>query len=147
MPTIGKLASLVVFTALALWVSETMKLTLPEGRPTRYFTIVNVIVAAYLGWKMAKTRFNDFYSVSLGSGITITFCITVVSTFLFAFAEMVKISQRGIYDGPVDAVVNVFQICVDWLPMLMNPTLIAGVIGGGAIGGIFVEWVNRRFGE
>lgn len=147
MPTIGKLASLLVFTALALGVSETMKIGLPEGRPTKYFTIVNVLVAAYLGWTMAKNRFHDPYSVSLGSGITIAFCITVVSTFLFAFAEMIKISQRGIYDGPVEAVVNVFQICVDWLPMILTPVLIGAVIGGGAIGGIFIEWVNRRFGE
>ncbi len=147
MPTVGKLASLLVFTALALWVSETMKVTMPEGRPVKYFTIVNLLVAAYLGWTMAKNRFHDAYSVSLGSGITIAFCITVVSTFFFAFAEMIKFSMRGRYDGPVEAVVNVFQICVDWLPIVLTPPVIGAVLVGGGLGGLFIEWVNRRFGE
>lgn len=146
MPTIGKLTSLLVFALLTLAVSETVRVGLPEGRPSKYFTAVNVGVAVYLGWNMARTRFNDLYSVSLGSGITIAFCIPVVSMFLFAFAEMIRLSQRGLYDGPVEAVVNVFEICVTWLPIALTPVVIGAVVVGGSVAGLFVEWVNRRFG-
>ena len=58
---------------------------------------------------------------------------------------MINKSMRRSYDGPVEAVVNVFEIMMEVAQELYDPTVIGVIAAGAIIVGIFSEFFAQRF--
>jgi len=65
--------------------------------------------------------------------------------FLFSFHEMVKKSLRKSYDGPVEAVVNVFEIMLEWAQVFAVQELGIVIAVGSALAGLITEFVGKRW--
>ena len=49
------------------------------------------------------------------------------------------------FDGPMDAVVGIFGVGVDYLMQTLAWDVIAVLVVGGALAGILAEWAARRW--
>jgi hypothetical protein len=91
------------------------------------------------------TSVGKGYFRAIGSGWK-TIVVLVFFALLFsAIYEMLQLSVRMRYDGPLDAILDVFQRMMDRsVPLLTVPVLGAMVIGG-AIAGMLTENASRRW--
>ncbi len=145
MPSAIRLAGFVVFAAMGWVVSEMIIPLMPEGTNPGGFSIYNAILGAILGWVMMKPAVARSPSGPLGAGITTAVAIFFWGVFFYALAKMLSQSMKMRYDGPVEAVVNVFQIMMDYAVMIATPAIIITALVFGAFGGWFCGAVAKRW--
>jgi hypothetical protein len=80
----------------------------------------------------------------VGYGITATVVTVVVAAFLQCFAIMIRQSLRRLYDGPVEAVVDVFELMVRNGQHLLHAEVLLALALGGVLAGLLTEWVGRN---
>ncbi|WP_457646490.1 TrgA family protein [Profundibacter sp.] len=145
MPSAIRLAGLVVFATMGWVISEMIIPLMPEGKNPGWFSIYNAILGGILGWKMMKPAVTRSPSGPLGAGITTAVALVFWGLFFYALAEMLKQSMRMRYDGPVEAVVNIFQIMMEYGVMIATPAIIITALVFGALGGVFCGAVAKRW--
>ncbi|WP_457649393.1 TrgA family protein [Profundibacter sp.] len=145
MPSAIRLAGLVVFAAMGWVISEMIIPLMPEGTNPGAFSIYNAILGAILGWVMMKPAVTRSPSGPLGAGITTAVALVFWGLFFYSLIEMIKQSMRMRYDGPVEAVVNIFQIMMEYGVMIATPAIIITALVFGAVGGIFCGAVAKRW--
>ena len=145
MPTAAKLAALVLFGALTWAVSNLVVRHFPEGSDPGWFAEVNATAGAILGWRIAGPRGGTGWTSAVGYGITATIAIVAVATFLQCFAIMIRQSLRRLYDGPVEALVDVFELMVRNGEYLLHAEGLGTLAVGGVLAGLLTEWVGRNF--
>jgi len=65
--------------------------------------------------------------------------------FLMSFGDMIEKSLRKSYDGPIEAVINVFQLVVDWFMVFAVVELGVLMAVGSVVGGFITEFVGKRW--
>jgi hypothetical protein len=50
-----------------------------------------------------------------------------------------------LYDGPMEAVLGVFEIMLDYGRMMLQPDVLGVLAVGGILGGMLAEWAGRRW--
>lgn len=145
MPSAIRLAGFVVFAAMGWVVSEMIIPLMSEGTNPGGFSIYNAGLGGILGWVMMKPEVVKSPSGPMGAGVTTSVVIVFWGLFFYALAEMIKQSTRMRYDGPVEAVVNIFQIMMDYGIMIATPAVIIAIIIFGVFGGLFCGAVAKRW--
>jgi hypothetical protein len=146
MPTAGRLAAAVVFTALIWSVSQLIKPLFPEGTDTGAFAEVNAGLALVISWLFAGARAGrSGWSGAVSYGVTNVVAITFWALLLHSGAEMVRLSLRNRYDGPAEAVIAVFGLMWDHAQLMATLPVLGLLLLGGAVGGLITEWFGRRF--
>jgi hypothetical protein len=145
MPTAAKLAGLVLFGALAWAVSLLVARHFPDGRSVGRFAEVNAAVGAVLGWSMAGSRGGTGWASAVGYGITATVATVLAAAFLQCFAIMIRQSLRKLYDGPVEAVTDVFNLMARNGQYLLHGDVLLTLALGGVLAGLVTEWFGRTF--
>jgi len=145
MPSAIRLAGFVVFAGIAWILSEMVVPLMPEGSNPGYFSIYNIGLGAILGWVMMKPEVARKPSGPVGAGITAAVALVFWGLFLYSLVEMLKQSMRMRYDGPVEAVVNIFQLMLEYGLMISTPAfgitmLVLGTLGGAFCGGVARRW-------
>jgi hypothetical protein len=64
---------------------------------------------------------------------------------LFGIYEMLQLSVRMRYDGPQEAILDVFQRMLDRSIPLLNVPVLAAILVGGGIAGMLTENASRRW--
>jgi len=145
MPTMGRLIGAVLFGALA-WYTTTLIIPLfPEGTNLGLFQEVNAVFGLIAGWTIAGPRAGTGYVASLSYGLTTLVGMVVMAVFFNSFVVMIERSLRKRYDGPGEAVTDVFELFIEHGMMLLTPEILGTLLVGGLIGGVLTEAVGRRF--
>ena len=58
---------------------------------------------------------------------------------------MVRRSTKMLYDGPMEAVLAVFDLMVGYGRLMLDAPFIGVVVGGGVVCGWLTEFVSRRW--
>jgi hypothetical protein len=145
MPTAAKLVAAIAWAALAWWASELIKPYFPDGRDLGRFSEVNALFGLVMGWRMAGPRVGLGWWAAVGNGFTTTLALVVMGVFLHCFAEMIRFSLRRMFDGPVEALVDIFRLMVEYLVMMARTDVIAVLLVGGILAGLVAEWAGRRW--
>lgn len=145
MPTAAKLVAAFIFAVCGYIVSELIRADLPEGQKLAWLVQVCVGVPLIVGWRVMGKLVGNNYGVSMNNGLYGIVVSTVLVVFIFAVAQMIKLSRRLQYDGPMEALVDVFALMLDYGLLLLNPYVLAVLVGGGFFAGIASEWAHRRF--
>ncbi len=145
MPTAAKLAAAVLFGALAWAVSNLLVRHFPQGSDPGRFAEVNAAIGAILGWRIAGSRGGTGWASAVAYGITAAVATVVVAAFLQCFAIMIRQSLRRLYDGPVEALVDVFELMVRNGQYLLHAEVLGTLAVGGVLAGLLTEWVGRNF--
>jgi hypothetical protein len=145
MPTAAKLVAGLMWALLAWFASNLIKPYFPDGTDVGLFAEVNAVFGLVLGWTMAGPRAGVGWNAAISYGLTTTISLVVVGVFLHSFAEMVRLSLRRMYEGPVEGLVAVFGMMVEYFALMARTDVIVTLLVGGLIAGLATEWAGRRW--
>ncbi len=147
MPTAAKLVASVFFGLLGYFAADLYAQALTDGTRTTYLREGCAVIGLICGWRVMGNIAGKGKGMgdALGSGIRTALTAVFFSLLLFAIYEMVVTSTKGFYDGPMEAVLAIFDIMLDYARALLTPEVVVAVFGGGAVGGMFTEWTARRW--
>lgn len=145
MPTAARMAGAVVFGILAWFVSELVKPLMEEGTSFGLFSQYNAIIGILCGWVIMGPRASGGNKEAIGGGLTTSIALMFWGLVIYSIVEMITLSMRMHYDGPVEAVVGIFQLAIEYGVMIATPEVIGTMIVGGMLGGMLCGWVARRW--
>jgi len=134
-----------MFGFIAWYVSELFKPLMPEGTNFGKFSEYNAVIGIVLGWVMLGLRSHPSRNASIGAGLTTSVSVLFWGLLIHSSLEMLKLSMRKQYDGPVEAVVGVIQLMMKYAVMMATPEIIAVLLVGGLFGGMLSGWAERRW--
>ncbi len=145
MPTFGKLTAAVLFAALAYYVSLDVQALFIEERPLPTLAYWNVLFGAICGWRIGGARAGQGATGAIGYGLTATAALAATALFFHSGAEMIKRSLRNQYDGPVEGIISIMELMLDFGQRIATPEILAMSFGGGVAIAIVADFVGRRY--
>jgi len=145
MPTTGKGVAAILMAILAWYASEMFRPLMPEGTNFGWFNEVNVGLGLLAGWIVIGSRLNYGYNNALSAGLTGVAAMVFWAVFLQSFNEMLRLALENRYDGPVEGVVAIFEIGIDFIFKMWHIPLVVLLVVGGMVIGLIAEWVARRW--
>lgn len=145
MPTTGRGVAAILMAILAWYASEMFRPLMPEGTGFGWFNEVNVALGLLSGWIVIGSRLNYGYSNALGAGLTGVGAMVFWAVFLQSFNEMLRLALEKRYDGPVEGIIAIFEIGIEYLFTMWHIPLIVLLVVGGMVIGLVSEWAARRW--
>lgn len=149
MPTATKLFSAVFFALLAGLAAHLFIPVLPEGTQTSLFRELSAGIGFFCGWfimgRPPVYTARRGMTEAINRGIVTSVAVLFWCLLLFSIYFMVRKSTRMMYDGPMDAVLGIFEMMLEYGALLRHPATPAVLLGGGVLGGIMAEWIGRRW--
>jgi hypothetical protein len=145
MLTAAKMVAGILFAGLAWYVSQLIKPLFPEGTNTGWFAEVNAVISFLVAWQIAGPRAGTSWSGAVSYGLTTTVAMTFWAVFLHSGGEMVRKSLQKLYDGPSEAVVDVFALTLEHAMLMATPEVLGMLVAGGVLAAILVEVTGRNF--
>lgn len=143
MPTAARLIAALVLAATAWVVSQTVKQYLPEGLDFGWFDYLNMALGLLVGWIVIGSRSGRGLSSAIGNGLTGAVILTFWGIFLQAANEMLQKSMNRRYDGPTEAILDIFEMCWEYVLHVVNPDVAGPLFLGGILAGILSELASR----
>jgi len=103
------------------------------------------LIGLLAGWVVAGSRSGNGYRNAIGYSLTAMVSMVVWGLFIYSSIEMVERSIRKMYDGPVDAVVSVFELAVEYLRTIASFEVIAFLVIGSLICGLVTDFFAQRY--
>jgi uncharacterized protein (DUF2062 family) len=145
MPTAAKLFAALFFAILGFVTAQLYHPGLPEGTPLGLLRETCAGIGVICGWRISGALAGRGTAEAIATGVRTTVTMAVVALFVFASWKMLKQSTRLRYDGPMEAVLAVFQEFLDYGRLMLVPEVIGALAIGGLIGGLLTEAVGRRW--
>jgi len=145
MPTAGKLVAAILFAGLGALVTYLIIPRFPEGTNFGWFMPGYALIGLLAGWVVAGSRSGNGYRNAIGYSLTAMVSMVVWGLFIYSSIEMVERSIRKMYDGPVDAVVSVFELAVEYLRTIASFEVIAFLVIGSLICGLVTDFFAQRY--
>lgn len=143
MPTAASLVGAVCLAILAWILSEIIKPLMPEGTDFGWFNYVNAVVGLAVGWRVVGPRAGRGTVPAINNGITGTAVLFIWALGIHASYEMFRLAMRNRYDGPMEALTNIFIIASEFgYTIATAPVLIAALIGA-VITGLLAETAKK----
>jgi hypothetical protein len=106
---------------------------------------MTALLGAIIGWRVMGNSVGKGYLRSIGAGWKTMIVLVFFALLSFGLYEMLQLSVRMRYDGPIEAILDVFQRMLDRsFPLASVPVLAVMLIGGG-IAGLLTENASRRW--
>ncbi len=145
MPTSARLMAAICFGLLGLAFAYTATASFEEARQPSYWFPLNGGIGVLVGWIFAGARAGKGVSSGVSNGITTAVAMLFWVFFLMSFSDMISKSMRHAYDGPVEAVVGVFEIMGDYAVQFAGMDLGIVMVVGAVVCGLLVEFVAKRW--
>ena len=145
MPTSARLAAAVCYGVLAWIVSGMMIEVVPEKENWGNFQPFNALVGLVVGWFIVGKRVRVDYVTAMGIGFTGMVAAVFWVLFLHSCNTMLSLSLDRRFDGPVEAILSVFKIGIDYSTYLVHVHIIVTLVVGGILSGMIAEYVDRRW--
>jgi hypothetical protein len=146
MPTASKLAAAVAFALVAFFAANAFASHMPEGSNPGWIREISALTGALVGWlTIGRHGAGRTVTETAGAGMR-TALITVFWALLgFSIYLMIRKSMRLIYDGPLEAVLGIFDVMIEQGKQMGQVDFLAILGIGGALGGMFTGWAGRRW--
>lgn len=145
MPTAAKLVASMFFAALGYLLGDMVKPYLEEGVAYPYFSPGLAALGLLIGWRFTGYRIGRGLGGAVGIGLSTGFLFTFWALLLSSFYEMIRLSLRHAYDGPVEAIRGVIEIAVVFGVQVAQPDVVSTLIVGSVIGGYLTRIVATRW--
>lgn len=135
-PTAAKLIAAVILGVTGFVLSLLVVPLLQEGTNVGWFPLVNTVIGLLAGWITVGRRAGRGTSGAIGNGLTGGAVLMFWGLFVQSFNEMLRLSLRNRYDGPVQALTDMLEMGYEWgLLALTSPlfslTLLLGAVAEG----------------
>lgn len=145
MPTAGRLAGAVVFALFGWYMAGITIPFFPESNAPDYWLPAAAFVSLIIGWRICGRAAGQGFNSAVASGITCAGTMAFILIFVLAFNQMISNAMRLRYDGPMDAVANVFALMMEFGEYFYDWGLIATLFIGGVVCALITEYFGKRF--
>lgn len=145
MPTAAKLVGAFAFALLAFFTAQIVVPHLPEGTKYEHMWQVAAVVGLACGWMIMGPMARRGYVRSVGSGMKTAVIATAWALLVYAIGEMLRQTLRNMYDGPMEAVVDIVRIFIKFGAYVLFPDVLAVLLVGGGLAGMLTEWAAKRW--
>jgi hypothetical protein len=118
---------------------------MPEAGRVGSLPAMVAVLGAIVGWRVMGNAVGKGYFRAIGSGWKTMIVLIFFALLLFGIYEMLQLSVRMRYDGPQEAILDVFQRMLDRSIPLLNVPVLAAILVGGGIAGMLTENASRRW--
>lgn len=146
MPTAARLFAAIAFTVVAFLASESFKPLLPEGFDPGHMSTVNAVVGFLSGWLVMGRLAGGGYRAAIGSGVRTSAIMVFYALLIHGIYEMLRNAMGMKYDGPMDAIIGVFELIGEYgLMAVKSPEVMITLIVGGVLAAWLSEWAGRQW--
>lgn len=147
MPTAPKLAAAIMFGLLGGLLALYLPRVLPAGLASGILLPVTAGIFAVTGWRVSGTAAERRrgYGDAVATGLRTVALAAFAVLFVFSVTQMIELALRMRYDGPVEALVAIFEEMVKIVPHLVDLPLLAMLGAGAVLGGLVTGAVGRRW--
>jgi len=145
MPTAGKLVSAIGLAGVTWYATLIVKGIWPVEESFGLFSPFVAAVGLVMGWRVTGTRLGRGYMAGAGAGLTGLFAVLFWAFFLLSFYEMIGRSLDLRYKGPVEAIMGMFQIAMEYARNVYYWPLIGVLVIGAMVVGLVAEFAARRW--
>lgn len=145
MPTAGRLAGAVVFALFGWYLGGISVEFFPNANAPDLLLPASAFIGLIIGWKICGSRAGRGYNAAVGVGLTCAFAIGFCLLFVVAFNQMISNAMRLQYGGPMDAIVGIFSLMIEFAQYFYDFTLIATLLIGSVVCALFTEFFGKRY--
>lgn len=145
MPTGAKGIAALSFAVVGWLIANAYVPNMPEAGQVGFFREYSGLLGGIVGWRVMGPSVGKGYKAAVGSGWKTVIVLVFFALLLFGTYEMLMQSVRMRYDGPIEAILDVFQRMRERAQPMLSVGVMAAMIVGGAIGGVLTENANRRW--
>lgn len=145
MPTGAKAMAAVAFAVVGLVIAILYVPLMPEAAAAGPLHEFAALIGGIVGWKVMGPSVGKGYLEAGASGLKTVIVLVFFSLLTLGTYEMLGESVKMRYDGPLDAIIDIFARMGKRAPPLMSFNLIVAMVVGGIIGGILSENASRRW--
>lgn len=133
-----------ILLAVTGWiVSQLVRPLMPEGTAFGMFDYVNTALGLAVGWVVIGRRMGRGLSNAIGIGITGAIALLFWAVFLQSAREMFALANKRRYDGPMEAIIGLFQVGIDYIVVIATPAVLGTLLLGGIITAVLAERAAR----
>ena len=145
MYTAPRLVAALLLAVVGFAVSELIKPLMPEGTQFGLFSFVNAGLGAIMGWVVIGSRVGRGMAAAVGNGVTGAAALMFWGLFLQAGNEMLRLSLRRRYDGPVEGLTDLFRIGIDYALTMSTGPVLGTLFAGGIVAAMLAEVASRHW--
>ncbi len=145
MPTAAKLVAAFCFAIIGWLAANAHIPALGESAAYGFFREITAIIGALVGWNVMGNLVGQNYGEAAGSGMRTTVTMVFFALLVFSTHGMLNNATKMIYDGPMDAVLAIFQLMMENGRDMLTVGVLTVLIAGGMLGGVITEWASRRW--
>lgn len=119
--------------------SELIKPLMPEGTQFGLFSFVNMGLGALSGWVVVGSRIGRGMVPAINNGLTGAAALIFWGLFLQAGNEMLRLSLRRRYDGPVEALTDLFRVGLEYGLTMATVPVLGTLFVGGVVAAVLAE--------
>ena len=146
MPTAARLTAAIAFAILGYLIYITMVPSFGDKVVPSYLLPLCLAAGLWTGWVLCGAKAHGIRS-GVGTGLTAVVAMAFSIVFIMSFVQMIYLSMRRRYDGPMDAIMDVFNLMFENLAQFASPTMGLIVFVGGIVAGIaagmMCKWYPR----
>jgi hypothetical protein len=125
--------------------SELIKPLMPEGTQFGWFSFVNLGLGALSGWIVIGSRIGRGIVPAVNNGLTGAAALIIWGLFAQAGNEMLRLSLRRRYDGPVEALTDLFRIGLEYAMTMATVPVLGTLFVGGVVAAVLAEISARHW--
>ncbi|WP_170331342.1 TrgA family protein [Ruegeria arenilitoris] len=145
MPSAPRLVAAICLLVVAFLVSSMIIDNGEEGKDYGWFTVVNMVIGVVCGWKIMGKRVGRGWTGAINNGITGVASLVFWGLFVQGCYEMFRLAMRHRYNGPFEALIDIFKIGIDYSQLLLAPEILWTLVIGALIAGLATEEAGRRW--
>lgn len=145
MPTAAKLFAAFAMAVVAFFTAQVFMPHMEEGTQFGAFVPVSALIGLVSGWRILGRETGGGMWQSANAGMKAAAITAALGLFIFSTEEMIVLAFRRSYDGPLEAVIGILSLALDFVQRMLVPDVLIVLFGGGALAGCLSEWAARRW--
>jgi hypothetical protein len=145
MPTAAKLFGALAFGILGWFAAHVYSFQLPEGAAIGRLREITAGIGVISGWRIMGAAAGKGYYAAAGAGIRAGIVMVFFSMLGIAIYEMVLLAIKMRYQGPMEAVLGIFDLMIEYARNLVDSNVLATLFGGSVLGGWFAEFASKHW--
>lgn len=145
MPTTAKLSASIWFALLG-WLAANAYFHVSGGQAQPgWGREVAALIGAMCGWRIVGASAGRGRAEAIGLGLCGSTAIALVALLFFSVWQMIRMALSSRYGDFLEAILGTFDLAVKNSRAMMMPGVWGVLLMGGAVGGLMIDAVARRW--
>ncbi len=145
MPTAAKAVGAITFAIVGWLLANAFIPGMPDAASAGHLREGGVVVGLFVGWLVMGNSVGHKYIDAIGYGWKTVIVLAFFCLLFLGLYEMLKQSTRMVYDGPIDAILDIFARMFDRAKEAITFNVVLTMFVGGGISGFVTEGASRRW--